>query len=67
MENVGIFYVHLKYFTVIWYMLVSFGNFGIFFHVLVYCTKKNVAASLLSPFQMKRAKRAIVYSSQVVL
>jgi hypothetical protein len=26
MENAGIFYGHLEYFTVIWYLLWSFGN-----------------------------------------
>jgi hypothetical protein len=26
MENAGIFYGHLEYFTVIWYILWQFGN-----------------------------------------
>jgi hypothetical protein len=26
MENAGIFYGHLEYFTVIWYILLPFGN-----------------------------------------
>jgi hypothetical protein len=26
MENAGIFYGHLEYFTVIWYLLWPFGN-----------------------------------------
>jgi hypothetical protein len=43
MENVGIFYGHLEYFTAIRYILWSFGNvviiWYIFFTVLVYCVK----------------------------
>jgi hypothetical protein len=37
---VGIFYGYRKYFMAIWYILWSFG---IFFPVLVCCTKKNLA------------------------
>jgi hypothetical protein len=40
MENDGLFYGHLVDFTAIWYFLLSFGTF---FHVLVCCTKKNLA------------------------
>jgi hypothetical protein len=36
----GIFYGHLGYFMVIWYILCSFGTF---FRVLVTCTEKNLA------------------------
>jgi hypothetical protein len=36
----GIFYCYLVHFMVIWYIL---WLFGIFFHVLVCCTKKNLA------------------------
>jgi hypothetical protein len=46
------FYDHLAYFVAIWYIL---WLFGIFFLVLVYCTKKNLAtlagaASAADPF-----------------
>jgi hypothetical protein len=40
MDDVGIFYGHLVYFTVIWYTLLSFG---IFLPVLLCCNKKNLA------------------------
>jgi hypothetical protein len=40
-EDVGIFYRHLVYFTAIWYTL---WTFGMFFPVLVCCTKKNLAS-----------------------
>jgi hypothetical protein len=40
MEDVGIFYGHLVYFMAIWSIL---WLFGIFFHVLVCCPKKNLA------------------------
>jgi hypothetical protein len=44
----GIFHVHLVYFTSIWYILRPLGIFcmetiGIFFLVLLCCTKKNLA------------------------
>jgi hypothetical protein len=48
MEDVGIFYGHLVYFTAISYILWTFGIFyGNLVHfppVLVYCTEKNLAA-----------------------
>jgi hypothetical protein len=47
MEDVGIFYVNfflfyfrLVYIVAVWYIL---RLFGIFFPVLVWCTKKNLA------------------------
>jgi hypothetical protein len=43
---VGIFNCHLVYFTAIWYILWHFGIFCghlVFFPVLVFCTKKNLA------------------------
>jgi hypothetical protein len=40
MENLGIFYDHLVYFTAVENILWSFG---IFFPVLVFCTEKNLA------------------------
>jgi hypothetical protein len=50
MDDVGIFYGHLVYFTAIWHAFWTFGIFcGNFFPVLVCCTKKNLATM----FQMK--------------
>jgi hypothetical protein len=50
MENLDIFYDHLVYFTAIGNILVPFGyilwSFGIFFPVLAFCTKKNLATLL---------------------
>jgi hypothetical protein len=53
MENIGIFYGHLVYFTLIWYILCPFGIFyghlvyfvviWTIFPVLVRCSKKNLA------------------------
>jgi hypothetical protein len=45
MENVGIFFDNWAYFTAIGNILWSFG---IFFTVLVFCTKKNLATLLQS-------------------
>jgi hypothetical protein len=39
-DHFGLFYGHWKYFMAIWNILWSFG---IFFPVLVCCTKKNLA------------------------
>jgi hypothetical protein len=51
MEDVGIFYVHVVYFTAKWYKLWPFGTFcalfGIFFPVLIGCTEKNLATLIL--------------------
>jgi hypothetical protein len=33
MENAGIFYGHLEYLTVIWYILWPFGNFVVIWHI----------------------------------
>jgi hypothetical protein len=47
MENVGLFYDHLAYFTAIWYILRPFGTFYSHlvysFLFLVSCTNKNPA------------------------
>jgi hypothetical protein len=53
MEDVGIFYVHLVHFTALWDILWPFRMcnvwpFGIYFPVLVSCTKKNLATLLQS-------------------
>jgi hypothetical protein len=45
MEDVGIFYGHLVYFTVI---LVYFVAIWYIFPILEYCTKKNLATLLLT-------------------
>jgi hypothetical protein len=53
MKDVGIFYGHLVHFTYglllyfmdIWY---SLWYFGIFFPVLMFCAKKNLATLLLN-------------------
>jgi hypothetical protein len=47
-KDVGLFYGNLVYLAAIWYMFWLFGIcFGyleyVFFPVLVYCTKKNLA------------------------
>jgi hypothetical protein len=47
MKKGGIFYGHLEYFTVLWYIfghLVMLRKFGAFSLALVYCGKKNLAA-----------------------
>jgi hypothetical protein len=46
MENAGIFYGHLEYFKVVWYILWPFGNVVAIWYsslVLVSCIKKNLA------------------------
>jgi hypothetical protein len=47
MENAGIFYGHLKYFMVIWYMLWPFGNVVVIWYIFLrfgtFCVKKNLA------------------------
>jgi hypothetical protein len=47
MEDVGLFYGHLVYFTTIWYILWSLGIFHVYlvhlFPIWVCCTKKNLA------------------------
>jgi hypothetical protein len=46
MENLGIFYDHLVYFTAIGNILWPFGMFDVLwyiFSVLVFCTMKNLA------------------------
>jgi hypothetical protein len=47
MKDVGASYVHLVYFTVIWYVLLPFGivygNLVNIFPVLVCCTTENLA------------------------
>jgi hypothetical protein len=58
MENVGIFYGHLEYFTDIWNILRTLGVFYDLyaqfvtildiFPVLVYCLKKNLATLLVT-------------------
>jgi hypothetical protein len=33
MKNAGMFYVHLEYFTAIWYILWSFGNVVVIWYI----------------------------------
>jgi hypothetical protein len=46
MEDVGIYYGHLVHFTIfcyiVWVVGIGGGNF-VYFSVLVFCTKKNLA------------------------
>jgi hypothetical protein len=61
MEDVGIFYGNLVYFTAIWYILCPFGiSYGylVFFPVLVCCTKKNLA-TLVRTYMHCRPKVAM--------
>jgi hypothetical protein len=45
MENDGIFYDHLEYFTVIWYILWQFGNVVIILYIFprfgIFCQEKS--------------------------
>jgi hypothetical protein len=46
MKNAGIVYGRWDYFTVIWDIyghLVTLWSFGIYYPILVHCTKKNLA------------------------
>jgi hypothetical protein len=47
MENSGVFYSHLEYFTGIWYILRQCGNVVVIWYIfprfLVYCVMKNLA------------------------
>jgi hypothetical protein len=36
MENAGIFYAHLGYFTVIWYILWPFGNVVVILYIFTH-------------------------------
>jgi hypothetical protein len=51
MEDVGIFYVHLVYFSVIWYILFLYGKM---FPILVCCSNKNLATLPLTKLQKKK-------------
>jgi hypothetical protein len=47
MENVGIYYAHLEYFTAIWYnvwpLVINCGHLVYFFQLWYVWTKKNLA------------------------
>jgi hypothetical protein len=45
-----LFYCYWKYFMAIWYILWSFG---IFFPILVFCTKKNLATQVIEERQIQ--------------
>jgi hypothetical protein len=50
-ENAGLFYGHLEYFTLIWYIIWQFVNIVVIWHIspiLVYCVKKNLATLVAS-------------------
>jgi uncharacterized protein YhhL (DUF1145 family) len=60
MENLGIFYGHLVYFTAIGNILWPFGIFCrhlvyVLFTVLVFCTKENLAILLLNGTKRQQA------------
>jgi hypothetical protein len=45
MENVGTIYVHLEYFTAIWYILLQFGNAVVIWYIFprigILCHEKS--------------------------
>jgi hypothetical protein len=45
MENAGIFYGHLEYFTAIWYIVWSFGNVVVIWYIFprfgILCQEKS--------------------------
>jgi hypothetical protein len=49
LEPFGLFYGNWKYFMVVWYILWSLG---IFFPVLVFCTKKNLATLIPNTYAL---------------
>jgi hypothetical protein len=66
MENAGIFYSHLEYFTVIWYILYPFVNVVVIWYILprfgILCQEKsgNPAGNIQRPTLGKVATRKIV-------
>jgi hypothetical protein len=68
MENLGIFYDHLVYFTtirnILWPSGIPCGNLVYFFPVLVFWTKKNLATLLPSIGQSARAHETYVPNSE---
>jgi hypothetical protein len=42
-QNVGLFFGHVEYFTAVCYILRPLGNVVVVFPVLVDCVKKNLA------------------------
>jgi hypothetical protein len=61
MEDIGIFYDHLVYFSAIGNILWPFGMFcghlEYFFPVLVFCAKKNLATQVYRPEQSFEKKK----------
>jgi hypothetical protein len=54
MEKAGIFYGHLAFFTVIWFIYWPFGNVVVIWYiflcfVLFFCAKKNLATLFFRP------------------
>jgi hypothetical protein len=56
LEDVGIMYGHLVYFTdisyILWHFRIFCGHFDVFFPVLEICTKKNLATLVQYPPSM---------------
>jgi hypothetical protein len=63
MENIGILYIHLEYFTAIWYIL---RPFGIFFNVLVYFTKKKSGNPGYKPQETCSGSKLRQNSSEII-
>jgi hypothetical protein len=55
LQPVGIFYDHLVYFMIIWYILWSYG---IFFLILVCCSKKNLATLRETEFPLMSCQQS---------
>jgi hypothetical protein len=49
MENVGIFYVHLVYFTAVWYMYIFYGKL-VYFMAILYCLLLSFSICYIFPF-----------------
>jgi hypothetical protein len=60
-ENPGLFYAQLAYFVaignILWPFGIICGHFGIFFPILVFCTKDNLATldPVFSPVLRRKA------------
>jgi hypothetical protein len=62
MENAGIFYGHLEYFTAVWCILWPVGNVVVIWYIFPlfgYCVKKNLAT-------LEREHFSVTFSGVVV-
>jgi hypothetical protein len=54
MENAGVFYDHLEYFTVIWYILWPFGNVMVIWYIFPrfgkLCPEKSGNPGTIRPY-----------------